>query len=450
MTAQSEVRTEYILTESSKAFERAKNFIPAGLVSHIRRRDHQPVFTRGEGPYIWDVDGNRYIDTVCAHGPVMLGHAHPDINDAVLASVQSATQFGGSTPGEADLAELVLAKLPFADKVTFMTTGTEAVQLAIRIARTATGRERIVKFDGHYHGWIDPVYVNIPGYDPQPPAETKATTRTYEPIPVKSAVAGGTPPADAVIGKWNDIEHFRTLMEAIGDEIAAVIMEPLLTGFGTFAPAHGYLEELKEIAHQHGALLIFDEIVTGFRVAPGGASELLGVTPDIATYAKALANGFPIAMVAGTEAAMAPVTDGKVPAAGTYSGTPHCVDAAIATMRTINADGNAFYEHMNFIGLRLKDGVERVGAERSVTITANQIGPLVQVLWGDISDPQSVGGVYESNRSMVTAVMEQMIAFGVYTTRKGLFFLSRAHTIDVVDEIIDVFGAALDQVLEGR
>ncbi|WP_162230857.1 aspartate aminotransferase family protein [Leucobacter japonicus] len=406
------------------------------------------MFTRGEGAYIWDVDGNKYIDAVCAHGPVFLGHANPVVNAAAIASLHQASQFGGSIQAETELAELALSRLPFAQKLTLMTTGTEAVQLALRIAQTATGRDCIVKFDGHYHGWIDPVYVNIPGYDPQPPADLGIPGQ-YSPVDPDPAVNGATPPGNVVIARWNDLEHFRKLMADVGSTVAGIIMEPLLTGFGTFKPQQEFIEGMIDIAHEHGALVIFDEIVSGFRVAPGGAAELLGVSPDIAIYAKAVANGFPIAMVAGSEAAMACVTDGTVPAAGTYSGTPHCVEAAKATLGAIFEEGDAFYDHLEMIGARLKEGFERVGEELGLPISANQLGPLVQLFCGEGLDTESLSGVYASDRKMITAIMEEMIARGVYTTRKGLFFLNRAHTAQDIDDIARVFREAA-RAVSGR
>lgn len=435
----------YTLTGSALAFERAQRVIPAGLVSLIRRRDNQVVFSRGNGAYLWDVDDNRYIDCVMAHGPVLLGHAHSAVNAAAGASLDNGVQFGGSYYRETILAEEVLRQLPYADKVTFMSTGTEAVQLAVRVARTTTGRNLVVKFEGHYHGWIDPLYVNIPGYDPQPPAYGAGTDNDR--TAVKPAVDGAAVPDGVVVTRWNDLEAFTRLMDLIGDQVACVIMEPLLTGFGTFAPAEGYLQGLKEVCHRHGALVIFDEIVSGFRVSPSGASGLLGVTPDLGTYAKAMANGFPISMVAGTSEAMRSIEDGRVPAAGTYSGTPSSLEASIASLKVIGSEGEDFYKYLDRLGSQLKAGLEREGENLSVPIVVNQIGSLVQIFCGNDLDTQSVDGVYSSDRTFVTDVCEAMILRGVYMTRKGLVFLSRAHTADDVDRIIEVFAAALADVL---
>lgn len=436
----------FALTASAEAFERARKVLPAGLVSLIRRRDNQVVFTRAAGAHLWDVDGNRYIDCVMAHGPILLGHAHPAVNKAAIESLSNGVQFGGSYHREAVLAEEALKQLPFADKVTFMSTGTEAVQLAVRVARTTTGRNLVVKFEGHYHGWIDPLYVNIPGYDPQPPVSGLDGRSTLE-SPVKPAIEGAAVPDGVVVTRWNDLESFTQLMERIGDQVACVIMEPLLTGFGTFMPAEGYLQGLKDVCRRHGALVIFDEIVSGFRVSPSGASGLLGVSPDLGTYAKAMANGFPISMVAGTREAMSSIEDGRVPAAGTYSGTPSSLEASIASLQIINREGSAFYEYLDNLGAQLKAGLELQGRIHSAPIVVNQIGSLVQIFCGEDLDTQSVDGVYTSNRGLVTQVCEAMILRGVYMTRKGLIFLSRSHTSDDVDQIIEVFGRALADVL---
>ncbi|WP_166787081.1 aspartate aminotransferase family protein [Cryobacterium sp. TMT2-23] len=441
------LRDTYDLSISAVEFERAKQSIPGGLVSLVRRRDHQAVFAKGQGAYLWDVDGNKYIDCVMAHGPVLLGHADPAINAAAKRSLDNGVQFGGSYIREAVLAEAALRQLPFADRVTFMTTGTEAVQLAIRVARTTTGRNLIVKFQGHFHGWIDPVYVNIPGYDPQGPADA-CPGEIPGSVKIEPAVEGATPPVDVLVTTWNDLDAFTRLMDAVGDQVAAVIMEPLVTGFGTYCPSEGYLQGLKDVSRKHGTLVIYDEIVTGFRVSPSGASGLVGVTPDIATYAKGIANGFPMSMLAGTREAMACIEDGRVPAAGTYSGTPASLEAAIASLARIEEEGTAFYSYLDTLGARLKNGLEEVGRTHSIPIVINQIGSLAQMLYGDIADPQSVHGVYSSDKGTVTRLCEAMIARGVYTTRKGLFFLSRAHTEADIDTIIRTFDDAVTALLK--
>lgn len=442
------LRNNYDLSNSAREFERAKRSIPGGLVSLVRRRDNQAVFAKAQGAYLWDVDGNKYIDCVMAHGPVLIGHADPVINAAAKRSLDNGVQFGGSYVRETVLAEAALRQLPFADRVTFMSTGTEAVQLAIRVARTSTGRNLIVKFQGHFHGWIDPVYVNIPGYDPTGPSDGGPGSIPGS-VTIEPAVEGATSPTDIVVTTWNDLNSFTQLMNEVGDQVAAVIMEPFVTGFGTYRPSEGYLQGLKDISHKHGALVIYDEIVTGFRVSPSGTIGIEGVPPDLATYAKGIANGFPMSMLAGTREAMACIEDGRVPAAGTYSGTPASLEAAIASLARIEEEGSAFYAYLDALGRRLKNGLEEVGRARSIPIVVNQIGSLAQLLYGEIEDPHSVEGVYASDRDTVTKICEAMIARGVYMTRKGLFFLSRAHTKADIDAVISTFNDAVTALLKG-
>jgi glutamate-1-semialdehyde 2,1-aminomutase len=430
----------YDLTRSRELYARAKTVIPGGLVSRIRMRENLPVFTKGAGSRIFDEDGNEYVDTVLAHGPVLLGHAHPSVNRAVTESISRATLFGGATRAEADLAERALTFLPWADKVQFMTTGTEAVQLALRVARAATSRDIIVKFDGHFHGWIDPVYANIPGYEPKAPP--RADGEGYAPLAVRPAVRAATETGGLLVSRWGDLPHFRGLMDLYGSRVAAVIMEPLLTGYGSFRPDPAYLDGLMSITRAHGALVVFDDIVTGFRAARGGSAELLGATPDIGIYAKAIANGFPVSMIASSDRIMEVLADGSVPAAGTYSGAPHALAAALASLEVIDST-SGFYHRMREIGENLARGLEEQGRELGVPIATNQVGGVVQVLVDAVGDPNTIDGVYTSDLPLVANVMEGMIQRGVFTSRKGLFYLSAAHSDADIQRVVDTFGVSL-------
>jgi glutamate-1-semialdehyde 2,1-aminomutase len=439
--------TQYEIDGSRNELVRASKSIPRGLVSYFRMRENQVVFQRAQGAHYWDVDGHKYIDVVSAHGPILLGHGHPEVNSAVADAMQRAVLTGSPMTGESQFVETALRCLGWADKATMMSTGTEAVQLAIKIARGVTGRNTIVKFQGHYHGWMDPLFVNTAGMEPP-----KAASGQFLPgsIPVVPFLPKGRVPDGVVIATWNDLDHFRQLMQQIGDQVAAVIAEPYMTNFGTFRPLPGYLQSVKEIAHEYDSLLIFDEVVTGFRVDPAGAAGELGISPDLGVYAKALGNGFPIAMVAGTGHVMQSIVDGRVPVAGTYSGNPLSVAASLAVLAHIEANGSILYPHLDALGAQLKYGMEAVGSAHGVPLKANHIGSLVQLLWGDIENAHSLPGVYASNRDAVTDVMERMIRRGVYTHRKGLFFLNAAHTNADIDEVIAVFDASLTDYLSVR
>lgn len=438
---------EYVLEGSKRELARASQSIPGGLMSYFRMRENQVVFDRASGAYYWDIDGHRYIDTVSAHGPILLGHGNPEVNDSVSAAMRRAVLTGSPMTGELAFAEAAIRCLGWPGKVTLVSTGTEAVQFAIKIARGVTGRNVIVKFQGHYHGWMDPVFVNTAGMEPPRPA-----TGEYAPgeIPVVPFIPTSHTPDGVIIATWGDADHLTELMDSVGDQVAAVIAEPYVTNFGTFRPRADYLEKVKDIAHGHGALLIFDEVVSGFRVNPGGAARELQVTPDIGVYAKALGNGFPIGMVAGTDEVMQSIVDGRVPVAGTYSGNPMSVAAASAVLNYIENNLTTLYPHLDALGRALKAGVEEVGRRHGVPLTGNQIGSLVQVLWGDIGNPHTMSGVYRSNREAVTHVMENMIRRGVYTHRKGLFFLNAAHTTEDIEVVVDAFDRSLQSYLHSN
>ncbi len=269
-----------------------------GSAGRLRHLDETPVLASGRGARCTDLDGNTYIDYFLAFGPLFLGHRPQPVLDAVMAHLAGdAIIAGGPHALEAELARLIVETVPCAERVVLSTTGSEAVQVAIRIARAKTRRRTVLKFDGHYHGWMEPVNVNALGTVPvagPPPLEL-----------VPSVAAAGVP-GEVIVCPWNDVAALEAMLTRFGDEIACVIMEPVPCNFGTFLPAPGYLEACRDLCRRHGVVLIFDEVVTGFRLALGGAQELLGVTPDMAVFAKAIGSGFTIAAVAGTAEAMAP------------------------------------------------------------------------------------------------------------------------------------------------
>lgn len=442
-----EAPPENSIVQSRRFMARARESIASGLASYARFRHNQVVFARAEGAYLWDIEGNRYIDCVCAHGPIFLGHAPPRVTSAVKEAADNGFQFGGPHLAETTLAEMVLERLPWAGKVAYMSTGSEAVHLAVRIAKSFTGRDKILKFEGHYHGWVDPLFVNSPRVQPAEPHVATAGSAASALIPQQPNVPGQAPFPDVLVAPWGDPAAFAEIMDAVGGEIAAVIMEPLATNFGTFRPPSGYLEHIVKIARAHGALVIFDEIVTGFRIGPGGAAELLGIAPDIATYGKAIASGMPISLVAGTSAVMATVADGRVFTVGTFSGGPASVAAAIATLEEIGAQGPELYDRMDTLGRALASGLERAGDELGLAVKVNQIGSLLQIVIGEVSDVNSIEGVNESDKVLVAEICERMILLGVYMSRKGIIYLNASHSTADIDTIIESFSTAADMVM---
>ncbi|ANW68051.1 hypothetical protein BCA37_25490 [Mycobacterium sp. djl-10] len=422
--------------------DRARSVIPRGMTSRGRNRAVPVAFERGEGAHLVDLDGRRYVDLVMALGPLLLGHSPTPVLAAVHRQLRSGVQFGGQHVGEAELAEMIVAHVPGAQKVLFSNTGSEAVQAAVRIARATTGRRIVVKFDGHYHGWIDPFFVNSPG--------VPAAAGCRRTVPVIHNIPGQPAPAEVLVCPWNDIDALRSVFADHGDEIAAVITEPIPFNMGTMFPDPGYLRDVRELTRSHGALLIFDEVVSGFRLGLGGAQALVGITPDLTTFAKAMAAGFPIAAVVGTDQAMASAIDGPVFHGGTYNGTPMSVAAAIATISYLRDHEETVYPTMQARGEQLATGLRALAAKHRVPLVINQIGSVLQLLWDPHLPVRTFVEADAADPAPVASITELALAHGVYAPPRGLMFLSSAHTSDDVDAVLAGYDAAIGSHLSSQ
>jgi glutamate-1-semialdehyde 2,1-aminomutase len=304
--------------ESRLRLERAKRTIPGGVHSNIRLSEQPwPLwFDHADGSHIYDVDGNDLIDYVLANGPLLLGHTPKPVTDAVKVQLDKGLIYAGQTDLEVEASERIVQMVPCAEQVRFNMTGTEAVQAALRIARGATGRQKILLFQGHYDGWADSVLFNngTMGRSLDADGAEGELAAVAESQGVQGAVA-----ADLIVAQWNDADAVEAVLARHRDEIAAVIMEPILCNSGVILPRPGYLELVRDLCSRFGIVLIFDEIITGFRVGPGGAQGMLGVTPDLAVFGKALASGLPVACVAGRAALFDGVSVGRVMHAGTFN-----------------------------------------------------------------------------------------------------------------------------------
>ncbi len=310
---------------SAALFEQAYHRIPAGVNSNTRARKPHPIyFERAAGPHVWDVDGNRYVDVIMGNGAILLGHGDPGVQDAVAKALETGLTNGLEWERAAEVADLFLKCVPTMDLVRFTNTGTEAVLHALHLARHATGRARVAKVEGSYHGWSDEMFVSV-----WADIAKAGTPDDIMPLPGMPGLAREL--VDAVlVMPFNDIERSTALIERHAGDLAAVILEPVMINMGFIEPARDYLQALREACTKHGVVLIFDELLTGFNLAPGGAQEVYGVTPDLATYGKALANGYPIAALAGSEDLMRMTEPGKGPAfVGTFNG--HVVSLAAAS-----------------------------------------------------------------------------------------------------------------------
>lgn len=406
-----------------------------GVSSGARLRREPLILDRAKGAQIIAEDGTRLTDYMLAMGPMLLGHGNEEVLDAVRRQLHEGVLFG-TTRGELDLADRLASILPHVDRVAYVTTGSEATALAIRIARGTTGRRLIVKFEGHYHGWLDPLFANTQSNTPAPAS-------TF-PVPTTHSVRGQPAPGDIIVIRWNDVDEITRVFEEHGASIAGVILEPIPMNFGVFLPDSAFMTATRELCSRHGAQLIFDEVLSGFRLALGGAAELLGVQPDLAVYAKAIATGFPMAVVAGTNAAMASIVSGPVQPAGTYSGHPVSIAAAHATLDVLEREQQSLYPSLASLGARLSDHIEAAASATGNPIRVNQVGSVLQLFWGIERAPQSYAEAYRSDRAVVGSIAEAQLRSGALVAPRGLILLSAAHT--TAD--IDALGSGLLQAVE--
>lgn len=368
--------------KSRQFFERALASLVEGGSSPSRgpaNYGEYPLFIeRGAGARLWDVDGNEYLDWMMAYGALPLGHAHPRVVEAIAEAASGGTLFAAATEIEVEVAEILRGMIPGAERVRFANTGTEAVMAAIRLARGFTGRPKFIKFEGHYHGWYDDFLVNA---HPQ-----MVASLGHPRDPVKIADSSGLNRRaldDTVVVPWNDLQAVERALENHRGQIAAILSEPIMANMGVIPPAPGYLAGLRRLATGHGALLILDETVTGFRIAPGGCQQHFGVTADLATFGKALGSGLPVAAITGRGEIMEGFAWGGVLHYGTQNASRIGMAAARASLSELQRDNGAAFGHLWRIGEQLAAGLNTVFRETGTRAIAQGVGPMLQFLFTD-------------------------------------------------------------------
>ncbi len=407
------------LTKSGQLFQEAEAYIPGGVNSPVRAFravGGKPLFIRsGKGSKIIDADGNEYIDYVCSWGPLILGHAHPNVVRAITEAAKQGTSFGAPTERETELARLICEAIDSVDQVRLVNSGTEATMSAIRLARGVTGRDKIIKFNGCYHGHVDSLLVK---------AGSGATTLG---IPDSPGVTRGTS-SDTVGLEYNNLDAVEHVFRREGDRVAAVIVEPVAGNMGVVSPRPGFLEGLRELTRESGALLIFDEVITGFRLAYGGAQARYGIQPDLTTLGKIIGGGLPVGAYGGARHIMQAIAPtGKVYQAGTLSGNPLAVSAGLATLRTLKENG--VYERLEQIGAVLEEGLRDAAREAGVHAYCTRVGSMLCTFFTD----QPV----MDYRTALTASVEKYRKFFHLMLQRGVYlapsqfetcFISLAHT----------------------
>ncbi len=418
------------MDDSSTLFARAKQVLPGGVNSPVRAYRAvglTPRFiAKADGAYIWDVDNHKYIDYVCSWGPMILGHNHPIIREAVEKAIMDGLSFGAPTQREVEIAELMTQMVPNIEMVRMVNSGTEAVMSALRLARGVTGRDKIIKFEGCYHGHSDCMLV-------------KAGS---------SAMAGGCPNSagvpvgtakDTLTAQYNDLESVQRLFDENPNEIACIIVEPVAANMGVVGPQPGFLEGLRSICDKNGALLIFDEVITGFRLAKGGAQSYFHVRADIITFGKIIGGGMPVGAYCGSRELMEHVAPcGPVYQAGTLAGNPVAMAAGLAQLHYLNEHPEVYTE-IEAKANTLACGMRQAAAETNARVQINQVGSLVAPFFTPDS-VESFTGAKRSDLKKYAAYFGQMLERGIYLAPAQFeaMFVSFAHTQQDIEETIAV------------
>jgi len=414
---------------STRLFEKARQVIPGGVNSPVRAFravGGTPIFfQRGRGAMLFDVDGRGYIDYVCSWGPLILGHAEPGLVRAVMEAASDGTSFGAPNPHEVMLARLVVERVPGVEKVRLVNSGTEATLSALRLARAFTGRECIVKMEGCYHGHVDALLVK---------AGSGVATLGIPGTPgVPARVAEQT-----LVVPYNDLDAIERLVRERGQEIACIIVEPVAANMGVVPPRPGYLEGLRAITAKAGILLIFDEVITGFRMAPGGAQELYRIEPDLTTLGKILGGGLPIGAYGGREEIMDRIApEGDVYQAGTLSGNPVATRAGIAMLEMLATPG--LYERIEEMSARLETGLQAAIEETGTDARVTRVGSLLTLFFGVEEEPVHWGSVAGADTKRYGLFFHKMLEAGVYLppSQYEAWFVSLAHNEEVIDATIE-------------
>jgi glutamate-1-semialdehyde 2,1-aminomutase len=430
--------------ERSKVlYERACQVLAGGVSSEFRKAGtpHPLFYERAAGARITDVDGNTYLDFALSQGPMILGHSHPEVLSAVAAASEKAQLVAGQHVLELELAESIQRLVPCAERIRFSLSGSEAVHAAVRVARATTGRTLFLRFEGNYHGWLDAMSYSVNGSpaselgsrsNPEKTAWTQGLTRSTE--------------GDFLVLPYNDLELVEALFRDRGDEIAAVILEPVMCNNGCIAAQNAFLVGLRNLCDTHGTALIFDEVITGFRLALGGAQEVTGVVPDLAIFGKALASGYPISVVAGKEFWMRKIATGEAIHAGTMNSGHAPVAAAMATLTVMERDG--VHARLYALGRQLMQGLRDAACNAGIRIRIQGPGPMFHLGFTSGGDAVEYRDLLNHDRARYAKFCRMLQEKGIRTIGRGLWYVCAAHTESDVEEACRVAAGVFAELAE--
>lgn len=426
-------------TSRSKAlFDKAKQFIPGGVNSPVRAFravGGNPLFMKkAKGAFLYDEDGNEYVDLINSWGPMILGHANPLVEEAVKEALSSSPSFGAPTAREVEMAELICSIVPSIEKVRMVNSGTEATMSAIRVARGFTGRDKIIKMEGCYHGHGDSFLIAagsgaLTFGNPDSPGVTKGTAQ------------------DTLIAPFNNLDAVKLLIEKNASQIAALILEPVVGNMGCVIPAKGYLEGLRELCTKHGIILIFDEVMTGFRLSSAGAQQLYNVTPDMTTLGKIIGGGLPVGAYGGKKEIMDSVSPaGPVYQAGTLSGNPMAMAAGLAMLKYLKANP-AVYSHINKMTDAIVNGIKEENKKAGFNFTVNQVGSMFTLFFTD-KPVVDFNSATSSDTARFAKYFQSMLSQGIYLapSQYEAMFISNSVDENIVDRILSAHQVALKEL----
>ena len=421
--------------EKSRALrERALQSLAGGVSSPVRATAPMPLYyTGGKGARLFDEDGNEYIDYQLAWGPNILGYGHPKMVEAMRARAEQPYSFGAQHALEISVAERIQSMVPCAERVAFTSSGSETVQLAYRLARAFTGHPLILKFEGHYHGWMDTALHSH-----------HATLAEMGPIDTPVAAPGSTGQSanaaeNIIVAPWNRPQILEQILERNAGKVAAIIMEAVLCNSGCLMPRPGYLEQVQELARKHGTLLIFDEVITGFRIAPGGAQSHFGVTPDLATFGKAIGGGVPLSAVAGKKEIMEQMFTRGVVFGGTFNGNPLSLTGADACLTELARDNGAALIHANCMGERIRSGLQELARKHDIALQVTGFGAAFFLHFNANEDIIDYRDTLADDLPRLNRFLYKALEEGVVMVPDGRMYVSAAHTERDVEETLEGF-----------
>lgn len=434
--------------EKSRAkLAEAKQVLAGGVASTLRgSMKPTPLYVdSASGVIVKDVDGNEYIDYQLAYGPLILGHAHPGFNEKVSKAMAKGITYGLQHDGEIELARRLTEVLPCADKVVLSGSGTEAVMLALRLSRAFTGKRKVVRFHGHYHGWSDSIFTSFPS----PDMMQKATSAAADSVPPGTKGQSELALQDVILLPWNEPETLEAALRAHAGEIAAIISEPVMCNSGCILPLPGYLEKIRELTRELNIVFIMDEVITGFRLGAGGAHGRFGIAPDLVTVGKALGGGIALSAVGGRKDIFALIDSEQVSHLGTLNGNGVATAAGLAVLELLTADDGAVYRKMEDNTIKLVGGIRSLFAKHGLRGVVNQIGPVFHFMFIDQEEVAHFDTFQKRDSGQYAKFAALMLEEGVLVRPNGLWYVSAVHEAEHVEATLTAIDRVFVRLTEG-